>query len=114
MDEVCIAEAVMEAQRPYDDIVRRDPAVDPAWRAALDAQRVGELTTGVPALLLHGTADEIIPVEDSRELLERLCAGGTRARLVERNGQNHGVQPEPELSAWIADRFARRPAPTDC
>ncbi|MEM4781732.1 MAG: alpha/beta hydrolase [Halalkalicoccus sp.] len=73
------------------------------WRAAGDADRAGweaqnaafegfdandwlhEIT--IPALVLHGEADEIVPVEDARALAEGL----PRATLETYEGAGHGV-----------------------
>lgn len=63
------------------------------WSRALadDAERTGSLlreaaAVRVPWLLVHGTADELVPVEDSREA--RAAAGG-RPELVELPGVDH-------------------------
>ena len=49
------------------------------------AQRLGEI--GVPALVLHGSADEEVPFHEAG----RLCAGLPNARLVPFEGAGHGV-----------------------
>ncbi len=89
---------------------------DCPWSTALaeDAQRLGSLlpqaaTIRIPWLLVHGTADELVPVEDSRDA--RAAAGG-RPVLVELPGVDHRFTgASAELAAvvtpWIAALEAR-------
>ena len=49
------------------------------------AMRLGEIT--VPALVLHGTADDEVPFNEAR----RLCAGLPNAALVGFDGGRHGI-----------------------
>lgn len=44
-----------------------------------------------PYLILHGTADPLVPIEQSRMLEEALCAAGRDARLYELEGAGHGT-----------------------
>jgi uncharacterized protein len=62
-----------------------------------------------PLLILHGTADRIIPIEQGRRMFE--AAGTTRKRLCELAGEDHyPVQPAPDrrtdlscLAAFLSD-----------
>jgi len=45
-----------------------------------------------PCLILHGTADRWVMLEQSRRLLDRLRAEGVFARLVEVEGARHGFE----------------------
>jgi dipeptidyl aminopeptidase/acylaminoacyl peptidase len=44
-----------------------------------------------PVLLLHGTADERIPVRQAEAFAEKLKAAGVRYRLREFPGAPHGI-----------------------
>jgi alpha/beta superfamily hydrolase len=75
---------------------------------AEDAARLGSLlpqaaAVRVPWLLLHGTADEIVPLRDSREACAA-NAGSARAELVELAGVDHVFSGR---HAEIAQRVAR-------
>jgi hypothetical protein len=66
----------------------------------------------VPWLLVHGTADDVVPVSDSREIFAR--ADKTRTQLVELPGANH-VFSENHLAPmlkvvldWVSARFSGR------
>jgi pimeloyl-ACP methyl ester carboxylesterase len=59
----------------------------------------------VPTLILHGTADAIVPIEESRRLAERL----PDAELVEFEGSGHVppmTRPDEVVEA-ILRRFSR-------
>ena len=57
-----------------------------------------------PALVLHGDADVIVPVENGRMLASRL----PNARYVELPGRGHNVQLEdPATFNQLALRFLR-------
>lgn len=62
-----------------------------AEREAIDAvspiRRIDEV--GIPVLLMHGSADEIVPVQQSRELNKALEKAGKRVKYVEFEGQRH-------------------------
>jgi acetyl esterase/lipase len=63
--------------------------VGPAW----------DVTPGFPpALVLHGDADTIVPIEHSQRFAERMEAVGSRCELVEYEGMPHAFfnHPAPE------------------
>jgi pimeloyl-ACP methyl ester carboxylesterase len=74
------------------------------WRTGFDPSQVSPIDalrkTSVPVLILHGTADEVVPIEHSRDLAAA-AAGPTR--LVELPGQGHNDPRGPEVIATIID-----------
>jgi acetyl esterase/lipase len=57
-----------------------------------------------PFLLIHGTADRTVPVTQSREMIERLRAGGVKADFIELPGIDHsfmGKTPEETRAAHL-------------
>lgn len=46
----------------------------------------------VPLLLLHGTADPVVPVEQSRALVAAVQAAGSAVEYVEYEGEGHGFR----------------------
>ncbi len=61
---------------------------------------------GVPTLVLHGTGDTFIPVQSSREFVDKLAG---RAELIEIEGAQHGIAAhddpqylDPRTRAWQA------------
>jgi acetyl esterase/lipase len=83
-------------KRPYDsaNLHFGFSVQDPANAESL-AQGVPEthISEGdPPVLLIHGTADEIVPIDQSRRLHEALTAAGVEATLLEVEGTGHSFE----------------------
>jgi phospholipase/carboxylesterase len=50
-----------------------------------------ELSAKPPVLLIHGTADEVLPIEATREAQRLLAALGVPVEVLERPGLGHGI-----------------------
>ena len=74
-------------------------AVPERYRAASPAAL---LPLGVPFLLVQGEADPMVDPAGSRRYVEAARAGGDRAALVLRSGDDHGVHLDPRSVAWHA------------
>ena len=92
--------------------------VPDAPRALVWAGHEGDLVPGrpipleravVPLFLSSGTADEVVPHADTRDMARRLEAAGRPADLFVAEGQGHGldVHVEPALWAWLAAFLGR-------
>jgi alpha-beta hydrolase superfamily lysophospholipase len=77
------------------------PALD-ALLAAHDLHAIAS-DLPMPVLLLHAEGDEVVPVEHSRELAERLSRPESRLIAVP-GGHHRSVQHDPELQA-VSVRF---------
>jgi dipeptidyl aminopeptidase/acylaminoacyl peptidase len=91
------------------DGIGRPPAVAAeAYRAASPIKLVrGDLP---PTLLLHGTWDELVPVEHSDRLAEALQKVGARVRLVRVPNARHAFDavlesPASQLARGATDTF---------
>lgn len=118
LDEGCTAEVFQRFNAiPPDDFFRGNPLEDPTWKRVLEENDPGHRRTEIPLLIVHGEDDEQIPVALSGVLFERLCDLG---QVVERRtypDQGHAevvVAAFGELSTWMADRLAGRPARSTC
>jgi len=62
-----------------------------------------------PLLALHGTLDQLVPVDDAREAVRHLAQIGYRAELREFEGVGHSITgPMLEaLRAWLNDALAK-------
>ena len=58
-----------------------------------------------PTLLIHGDADERVPIQQSRRIAERFRSEGVVHRLHRKVGGAHGWQPDAEELAMVADWF---------
>jgi acetyl esterase/lipase len=98
--------AVVAVSGPHD--IRTAGALDPSQRgmvenflgvapeadrarALLASPAVHATAGGPPFLLIHGTADDVVPVRQSRSMRDTLHAAGIPATLVELPGVGHGV-----------------------
>ncbi len=74
-------------------------AADPALR----------LPAGVPLLLLHGDADDRVPIEQSRVYAELARAAGDRCELVELPEVDHFALIDPRSTVWetLVERLDR-------
>lgn len=74
-----------------DELLREDGGDGPWFAAAHAATPLSYVTPDdPPMLLLHGTADAIVPIEDSRKLVRALQGAGIPSLLVEMPGEPHG------------------------
>jgi acetyl esterase/lipase len=81
------AVAELFGEEPTDDLLA---GASPAERLPL----------GAPALLIHGDADENVPIEQSRSFLAAAAAAGDDCELVELPGAEHFEVIDPEGRAW--------------
>lgn len=101
----------------YEDLVKADPASVEPWASLLVENDPGFEVGASPVLIIHGEADEQIPVVSSELLLERMCDIG---QVVERRtypGQSHAGVIGPSLLDmldWIDARVAGEDPPNDC
>jgi hypothetical protein len=88
----------------------------PVLRDAFTAQNVGKVKLKVPLYEYQGQADELVPIEMSLALKKAYCANGTTVAF-DVYPSEHMVtlgQAAPRVLAWMADRFAGKPAPNTC
>jgi acetyl esterase/lipase len=70
-----------------------------------------------PTLIFHGDADNLVPIEQSERLIEKLKAAGVTAELQRRPGAGHGWLPTDmakdvkRIADWF-DKYLAKPAPT--
>ena len=68
-----------------------------AYAAASPIER---LRLGVPQLLVHGDADDVVPASQSSAYAEAARAAGDEVDLVLRPGEDHFVHMDPAGGAW--------------
>ena len=100
-------QAVVDWYGPTDLVMGVNLACHPeAAQAANPMAYIGDATP--PYLILHGTADPLVPIEQSRMLEAALCAAGRDARLYELEGAGHGTPAftQPAIKGLILDFLA--------
>ncbi len=69
----------------------------------LRASPITHAENATPTLLIHGTADEIVPYAQSVQLRDALAEAGIAHRLVSLEGASHDVQQRPDDMTRIYD-----------
>ena len=74
-------------------------------------EAAAQLLRALPARVFHGAADRVIPVEESRKVVEVLRAAGAEVHYTEYPGVGHNswdlAYEEPELPGWLLSRKRR-------
>jgi acetyl esterase/lipase len=68
--------------------------------AYADASPIERLPAGVPVLIVHGDADQRVPVEMASAYADAARAAGDEVDLVVRPGDDHFVHLDPASGAW--------------
>ncbi|GAB86823.1 hypothetical protein GORBP_081_01050 [Gordonia rubripertincta NBRC 101908] len=82
--------------------------------ARLAAYTLPRTATKVPILAVYSAADDVIPVDVMEDTLRRACDAGDRVLSDRHEQQGHIVDPGPAMAAWVRDRVAGLPAPSNC
>jgi alpha-beta hydrolase superfamily lysophospholipase len=124
-----LAEECIES--PFDILVRartagplaqefltvNNPAVVEPWASLLARNTPGLLPPTVPIFLAQGSNDRLVRPQVTLDYMKRLCTNGSKVRMLMMDGVSHGMAGHDSAdaaTAWIAERFAGRPAPSDC
>lgn len=89
----------------------------PDWAARLDQQNLGSVGPVAPTLLYHSSGDEIIPVATSDALRTAWCNRGSKVTYWRTNTGEHAFTAavmSPDVTTWVADRLAGKPAASNC
>jgi alpha-beta hydrolase superfamily lysophospholipase len=94
------------------DVTKIDP-----WRKIMRENTPGLAPAGAPVFLAQGTNDPVVRPRVTQQFMRLLCGKGTPVRFLPVPFGDHDASAEygaaPAI-AWIADRFAGAPAPSDC
>ncbi|HEY0159760.1 MAG TPA: prolyl oligopeptidase family serine peptidase [Thermoanaerobaculia bacterium] len=93
----------------------RFAAIVPICGGSASPELTAERLADVPAWVFHGDRDNIIPVEESRDVVAALRARGSNVRYTEyRNVRHNSWDPayaEPELMPWLLAQRRTPPPP---
>ena len=97
------------------DLLAIDPTQVEPWKSLI-AENTPTGSVETPLLLVHGTADVVIPFEGSVQEAARRCSEGEDVTFLRYPQTNHAAVPESMLTAigWMEDRFADRPSTSNC
>jgi pimeloyl-ACP methyl ester carboxylesterase len=113
--ETCPDFALIPPQQP----LLVDPTTIPEWREHLEANTPGATKAAAPILVLHGTADDIIPIETTQSEVQSLCRAGDTVEFRSIQGADHGDalygdDRLAELVQWSTDRLDGDRATSTC
>ncbi len=83
-------------ERSSEEITQAVKAISPARLIT---------ATAPPFLLIHGDADQLVPLQQSQTMLAALKAKGVPAELIVKQGGGHPWPTLPEEVAVLADWF---------
>jgi pimeloyl-ACP methyl ester carboxylesterase len=101
-----------------DDFTRVPNAKDlPNISRVIDADDLGHRTPEAATYLYQSTTDELEPVAGADAIVENYCRRGVAVQYVRAPAGEHiefQIRGAPAAAAYIADRFAGKPAPNTC
>ena len=116
----CITVAGIEGLARTDlgqDYFVADPLTNKAWAGAGQDQTPLPLPADMPVMIAQSTADEVVLAWPNALLQLAWCSAGSTISMLwlgEVTHQATAVVAGPAVVAWIADRFAGRPAGRTC
>lgn len=96
--DLTVASRLKLGRDAVNDLLGGSPQQYPERYSATDPARLVPL--GVPTVLLHGTADDVVPIEVSRSYAKAAAAAGDPVRLAELAGVEHFGFIDPLSPAW--------------
>lgn len=93
----------------------RSPEDVARMREWLEELALPKRTAAAPMLVVIGATDNLIPPAWTEAAVARACDLGDVVDLQLRSSEGHADSKSvPDAVAWIADRFAGKPAPNTC
>lgn len=97
--------------------LKADPVTTVPWKGTITANTAGLTPQEAPVFIAQGSADTVVDPPVTTNFASRLCREGATLRFFEVPEATHTTIAKAsaaETVAWIADRFAGKPAPTNC
>ncbi len=117
LNSVNVLEAFPEAVAMGSGFLIRNPWDVEPFAGFITDNNPGQTPIDSPVLITGGDADTIVPPDATRALATRQCGYGQPVELYLMPGVSHpagGREAAAHVAAWIADRFAGRPAASSC
>lgn len=87
------------------------------WSRLIAENTPGPLPAEIPVFIAQGDADQLVRPQVTRDYVDALCRHGSKVELDMVAGGTHGFIARDAAAtavAWMADRFAGKPAPSTC
>lgn len=93
------------------------PAKIEPWRSLLEKNTPGILQPNIPVFLAQGTNDQIVHPDVSRNYMNKLCAAGSKVKMIILPNIGHARAAQASAFAavdWMTDQFTTKTARNDC
>jgi acetyl esterase/lipase len=98
-------------------LTTKHPSDVEPWHTLLSENSPGALPPAIPVFLAQGTDDVIIHPDVTKAYAAKLCAAGSKLKMLSMPNIGHGRAAQASTQAmleWTGDRFAGAPVPDDC
>ncbi len=99
------------------NFLKYNPTEVEPWKSIMVRNSPGQSPPGAPVFIAQGTADTTVRPKITRQFADHLCLSGARVHMIWLEGIDHmyaGFKGAYSATNWMADRFAGRPAPSNC
>jgi len=106
-----------DTQSLQTNFLTANPTEVEPWKSIMARNSPGAAPAGAPVFIAQGTDDDIVRPAITRRFADHLCLKGTKVHMVLLEGASHsfaGMDSAGAAVGWMAERFAGRPAPSDC
>lgn len=112
----CLEFLATHATSPPAVAFTRNPLTYPPLVDEIHKNDLGHRLPDMPIFMYHAVTDELVPYQQARDLYDRYCGEGARAKFVAVPGEHAetGIALAPVAIGWLADRFADRTPPSTC
>jgi acetyl esterase/lipase len=97
--------------------LRADPVTTPPWSKVVTINTPGQMPAGGPVFIAQGSGDKVVDPPVTTAFATKLCNQGAHVRFFEVPDATHQMIANASAAAavaWMADRFAGAPPPTNC
>jgi len=121
LGSICITadeSALLASFGPYltKPFFTSDPALSPSWRTVME-ENTPTATTSIPSFVAQGLADTVVLPSTTAQLEKDWCGRGAKVTVDWYPTATHFTVPTVSAGtavAWMADRFAGKPATDTC
>lgn len=109
--------AVLRAKALKLVFLHKQPWATEPWKTGIAINTPGHMRIPVPIFIGQGSADPLVQPDVQAEFVRGLCAAGGTVQYRTYADTGHveaGQVAAADATAWIADRFAAKPAPSTC
>lgn len=111
--------ALEKAAQPLQkmDFLKIDPTRTKPWSAIMAHNSPGEVPQDAPLFIAQGSADTTVHPDITESFAKGLCKQRAKVAFLAMPGIDHihaAQHSAHDAVAWMADRFANKPAPNSC